>query len=143
MNPEVCWQLLRMEDFTGPEMHEMLRIRCAVFVVEQRCFYQDPDEIDEKAMHLVGRENGRLVAYGRYFPEGDWTRLGRVLTVLDRRGVGLGRALIAKALDHIGQGPVLIFAQSHLQRLYSEFGFVAVGDEFLEDGIPHQRMERR
>jgi ElaA protein len=139
---QLTWIVKTFGEFSGAEMHEMLMVRSQVFVVEQRCFYQDPDAIDEIASHLLGYQQGRLVAYSRYWHEKEWVRLGRVLTTLDQRGRGLGRCVIKESLARLGEHPVLIFAQSHLKALYEDYGFAAVGDEFLEDGIPHIRMER-
>jgi ElaA protein len=66
-----------------------------------------------------------------------------VATAEGVRRTGLGRALFQRALDETAQrwtGPVRIMAQSYLTQFYSEFGFSPVGDEFLEDGIPHFYM---
>ena len=39
-------------------------------------------------------------------------------------------------------GAVVLAAQSHLTHVYARHGFVADGDEFLDDGIPHTPMRR-
>ncbi len=41
-------------------------------------------------------------------------------------------------------GPVVLDAQSYLVDWYRALGFQVVGDEFLDDGIPHtpMRLER-
>ena len=39
-------------------------------------------------------------------------------------------------------GTVVLDAQSHLTHVYERHGFVADGDEFLDDGIPHTPMRR-
>lgn len=130
---------------TVAELYELLVLRAEVFVVEQACAYLDPDGRDRAATHLLGRRGGELVAYARWFPEGDRIRLGRIATAGRARGRGLGRALVAAALsriaaDHPGR-PVRIHAQSYLRSFYEGFGFVAVGEPFEEDGIPHRAME--
>ena len=38
------------------------------------------------------------------------------------------------------QSPIKISAQSYLKKFYSSHGFVAKGDEYMEDGIPHTAM---
>jgi ElaA protein len=40
-----------------------------------------------------------------------------------------------------GQG-LRISAQSRLIRFYAEFGFEPVGEDYLEDDIPHREMVR-
>jgi ElaA protein len=37
---------------------------------------------------------------------------------------------------------ITLFAQAHLQGFYSRAGFVGVGEEFMEDGIPHREMQK-
>jgi ElaA protein len=49
--------------------------------------------------------------------------------------------LALAAQQHPGQG-VRISAQSRLRRFYGEFGFEAVGEDYMEDGIPHIEMLR-
>ena len=138
----VTFEALRFDQISGRLMHQILMLRAEVFVVEQKCFYQDPDTIDLVATHLLGWRNDELVAYARWWEEKPWIRLGRILTSPAVRGQGIGRALIKECLGLIGTKAVLIFAQTHLRSLYEEFSFVAVGDSFMEDGIPHLRMER-
>ena len=40
-----------------------------------------------------------------------------------------------------GQG-IRISAQAHLERYYGRHGFVAVGEPYIEDQIPHLQMWR-
>ena len=69
-----------------------------------------------------------------------------MITSSAARGTGLGRELVRRAVAEAealfpGQG-IRISAQAHLQRFYGAFGFLAVGDEYMEDGIPHIEMLR-
>ena len=72
--------------------------------------------------------------------------IGRVSTVGAGRGIGLGRELVARAIAAADQvwpgGAIRISAQTRLERFYIEFGFVAVGPPYLEDGIEHTEMLR-
>ena len=69
---------------------------------------------------------------------------GRVAVALDWRGRGVGRALVAEGLARCAQAwpgrGVRISAQAHLERFYAGYGFVRVGDTYLEDAIPHVEM---
>jgi ElaA protein len=71
--------------------------------------------------------------------------MGRVITAPEARGSGLGRALVAEgwhAARPVAGPRHRISAQAHLQGFYGGFGFVPVGDPYLEDDIPHQEMIR-
>ena len=69
-------------ELTTNQLYEILKLRSEVFVVEQKCAYQDLDNKDEKALHLVGEENNKIIAYTRIFKKGDYftnSSIGRVL----------------------------------------------------------------
>lgn len=135
-------------------VHELQRIHMArqqVFVVEQDCVYLDADEADEVCWHLAAWREGEaeLLAYARIVPPGvkyAETSIGRVITSAAARGTGLGRELVRRAVAQAeaifpGRG-IRISAQAHLARFYAGYGFSTVGNEYLEDGIPHIEMHR-
>ena len=129
------------------ELVEIFEARTSVFVVEQTCAYQEVDRTDFDGLHVRVIENHQLVAYARIYLSQDGVHFGRVLVVSDERGKGLGRTLIEGLLEAIqerfpGQ-PVHIQAQSYLTSFYASFGFEAVSDEYLEDGIPHIDMVKQ
>ncbi len=137
------------DELTNSELYQLLRLRSEVFVVEQDCVYQDVDNKDQKALHVLGIKNGELVAYTRIFKPGDYFKnasIGRVVVNQDQRKFGLGKLIMQASLAVIEQKfpnePIEISAQSYLLKFYSELGFNAFGDEYLEDGIPHKRMVR-
>ncbi|MNH44400.1 putative acyltransferase [compost metagenome] len=48
-----------------------------------------------------------------------------------------------EAAEHCWPGvPVYLSAQAHLQGFYARHGFEAVGEEYLEDDIPHIGMRK-
>ena len=123
--------------------------RQQVFGIEQQCIYLDADGYDEPAFHLAAwapsdrmpRAYARLVDPGLKYPE---PSMGRVITTAAARGTGLGRELVRRAVAHAaeafpGQG-IRISAQTRLVGFYAEAGFVALGEPYLEDGIPHTEM---
>ena len=146
------WRIKAFDQLQPEELYALLELRSAVFVVEQNCVYQDHDGVDQRALHLwcaasdAGNDPSGILAVARLIPPGvlyPEASIGRVATAEGVRRTGLGRALFQRALDETTQrwtGPVRIMAQSYLTQFYSEFGFYAVGDEFLEDGIPHFYM---
>lgn len=146
----VHWHWSRFEELTLQGLYDLLALRQRVFVLEQGP-YLDADGLDQQAWHLLGRdEQGRLLAYLRVVDPGfkyEEPSIGRVVTDAAVRGTGMGRLLVAEGVagcDRLWPGlNVRISAQSHLQRFYGAFGFEPVGDEYLEDEIPHIEMLRR
>jgi ElaA protein len=146
----------RLQELSAMDWHAVLAARTAVFIVEQNCPYQDADALDALSWHLLGYRQGALAAYLRVVDPGQkpghadrlYTEpsIGRVLTISACRGLGLAKALLQEGLSGCarlfpGQG-IRISAQAYLQKFYHDFGFQPVGNEYLEDGIPHVEMRR-
>lgn len=117
--------------------------------MEQNCAYQDCDGKDQKSWHLSGYNNDTLVAYSRLIPPGvsfAEVSIGRVVSNKNFRMTGAGKELMRRSVLHcealFGKQPIRIGAQKYLKRFYEGFGFVDVGKEYLEDGIPHLEMVR-
>ncbi|MDC8757727.1 GNAT family N-acetyltransferase [Janthinobacterium fluminis] len=147
------WQWLTFEELSKTELYRLLALRQEVFVLEQRCLYQDLDGRDLDAWHLLGWQTVdgkrslaaslRCLAPGAKYPE---MSLGRVLTAPAARGTGVGRQLLAQGIARAErQFPghaIRIDAQRYLERFYQSFGFVSVGAPYDEDGIEHIDMLR-
>jgi ElaA protein len=131
---------------TAAKLYDVARLRQDVFVVEQQCPYPDLDGRDPEAGtgHVLLEEDGALVGYARVLDGPSEWRVGRVVLAPGARGRGMADTLMTAALDHcLAVDPardVVLDAQSPLTRWYAGFGFVADGEEFLEDGIPHTPM---
>jgi len=146
----IDWRFARFEELSPHEVHDLYRLRVAVFIVEQDCVFQDVDGVDTQCWHLLGHSNGDLVAYCRFVPPGvKYTEpsIGRVITAPSVRGTGMGRVLMREAMKRAerlwpGQ-PLRIGAQAHLERFYNEFGFTKSSEPYDEDGIMHIEMEMR
>lgn len=143
------WYFLDFSALQLMQLYDVLRLRSAVFVVEQACVFHDIDGQDPQAMHLLGYDAGSLVAYARCFgPEMKFAPvvLQRVLVHPAWRGTGQGHGLVRQALHHVqgqwGSQPVRISAQTHLQKFYQQHGFEPMGPPYLEDGIAHIGMLR-
>ena len=131
------------------ELYEILQLRSEVFVVEQDCVYQDIDFKDQKALHVFGYKNNKIVAYTRIFKSGDYfdnASIGRVLVVASERKYGFGhdlmKASIAAINTHFKVTEITISAQKYLKKFYESHQFTQVGEAYLEDGIPHIRMDK-
>ena len=129
------------------DLYQILRIRSEVFVVEQDCVYQDIDNKDKNAIHLYYKENDQIVAYTRIFKAGDYYEnpcIGRVVVSKKDRGNDLGKKIMIDSMEYIKQNikgeKIELSAQKYLDKFYKDLGFYKIGEDYLEDGIPHQRM---
>lgn len=131
------------DELIGSEVYEILKSRAKVFMFEQKIWYLDMDNIDYKAQHLFLEENGEVLAYLRAFFEenSEVIHIGRVLSVEHNKG--LGTSLMQKAIEHFkiqGIKEIRLNSQMTAVRFYEKLGFIAVGEEFIEAGIPHIKM---
>lgn len=147
------WQLCRLEALSAQQLYGIFSARESVFVVEQNCPYQELDGLDFQAEHLIAWANNSksasVAAYLRILPpETRFTEpsLGRVLTTATYRGLGIGRALMEKALHHLEaaypEHDIRISAQVYLEKFYGSLHFKVVSDIYMEDDIPHVEMVR-
>ena len=66
------WDVTQLNGMDALLLHDVLRLRVDVFVVEQQCAYAELDGLDAEATHVVGRTaEGGLVAYCRILPPQD------------------------------------------------------------------------
>ena len=135
------------EELTKQELYALLQLRSEVFVVEQDCVYQDIDGKDQKALHVLGFKEDKLVAYTRLFKPGYYFKepsIGRVVVVKKERaykyGYDIMKASIKAIEENYNTSLIKISAQVYLKKFYSNLGFVAVGETYLEDDIPHIAM---
>jgi len=135
------------DELNTSELYAILRLRSTVFVVEQNCVYQDMDNKDQQALHVLGYINKQIVAYTRCFGPGiyfDHSSIGRVIVCPTKRGLGLGHQIMSQSIAAVKmqykQTKITISAQSYLREFYQAHGFLQQGSEYLEDGIPHIKM---
>ena len=128
-------------------LYQIIRLRLEVFVLEQNCIYQDLDNKDQKAIHLVGEEDGKLIAYTRLFKKGDYfenASIGRVIVKKESRKKDYGKTIMQKSIEELknehNEENIEISAQKYLTKFYLDLGFKKIGDEYLEDNIPHIKM---
>jgi len=131
------------------ELYDLLELRSEIFVVEQNCAYQDLDGKDQKALHVIGTKNNKIVAYTRIFKAGDYLEqacIGRVVVKDGERKHGYGldimKATIKAIEEQLRETTIALSAQTYLKRFYNSLGFQETGKEYLEDGIPHVMMVR-
>lgn len=141
------WKYKKFDKLTNIELYDILKLRNTVFVVEQNCVYLDTDDKDLQSWHLLGYEQNQIIAYLRILPPGlsyKEASIGRVVTHPHFRKNGYGIELmktgIEKTLEQFNTYSIKISAQCYLLKFYSNLGFIAVGEEYLEDDIPHIEM---
>lgn len=149
MEKELSWKVSRFDELTRDELYEILHLRCKIFVVEQDAPYLDMDYKDQKALHLQGYVDGRLVAYCRLFSAGgyfDEACIGRVIVAQEYRKYGFGHELMKRAVEIeeslLGEKKITISAQLYLKKFYESHGFKQTSEMYLEDGLPHIQMRK-
>lgn len=135
------------DQFTIHELHDVFQLRSEVFVVEQDCVYQDIDGKDLKALHVIGKKDGKVVAYTRCFQPGIYfeeASIGRVVVAQEARKFKYGHEIMKASKEaiatHYNTETIKISAQTYLLKFYQSHGFQQLGEGYLEDGIPHIAM---
>jgi ElaA protein len=143
------WKIKRFEALSINELYDLMQLRSEVFVVEQNCVYQDIDGKDQKALHVIGEDNGKIVAYARLFKPKDYfeqASIGRVVVKETSRANKLGHILMREAIQaietHFEETKITISAQLYLKKFYESHGFFQTSEMYLEDDIPHIEMKK-
>lgn len=133
-------------ELTRDELFEIYKLRVLVFIVEQKCFYQEVDDADADAYHLWLKDEKGIQAYARVLPPGavfPEASVGRVIAA--KRRCGLGTQIVGAAIDTaknmLNADRITIEAQVYARALYEKVGFRQTSEEFIEDGIPHIQMQ--
>ena len=117
-------------------------IRGAVFLAEQ-CVPEELewDGLDPFCSHVVAwNDAGEAIGTARMQAEG---KIGRMAVLREWRGRGVGFAILQRLLElaaRKGLTRVTLAAQMHALGFYERAGFHAIGDRFLDAGIPHRMM---
>ncbi len=135
----------RFGELTADELYRILRLRVAVFVVEQNCPYMETDDRDRDALHVWLEDENGIAAYLRVMDRGvmsEYVSIGRVVAARRRQGLGsrILREGIRAAVDCYHVDRIYLEAQTYAEGLYAKQGFRRISDVFFEDGIPHVKM---
>lgn len=133
------------DELSLEELVDIYKYRVSVFVVEQKCPYQEIDDADKVAYHVYLKDDEGIVAYARVLPKGvtfDEVSIGRVIATKRRCGYGtrIVQEAIKVAKEKWNADVIKIEAQVYARGLYEKQGFVQTSEPFLEDGIPHIEM---
>lgn len=139
--------ILPFGDINGPTLHEIYRLRTAIFVVEQKCAYQEVDAHDPRSLHLVARLEQKLIGTARVCPPGTVypeLSIGRVAVSQKHRKAGVGKKIFAAALqaaqEHFPGQRIKLQAQCYLEAFYASFGFETISEPYPDVGIMHVDM---
>lgn len=118
-------------------------VRKAVFVDEQGVPEAlEWDGLDAGGRHLLAEDAlGGPIGTVRLLGDG---HIGRMAVMPKLRGKGVGRALLDEVLRLARRhemGRLYLNAQVAATGFYERAGFRQVGEEFMDAGIPHRRME--
>lgn len=138
------------DELSTRELYEILKTRFEIFVTEQECLYQDLDDKDQDAIHVfcwnnVGRVAGCLRVFWKDFDKAAGVaQIGRVVTLEHGKGIG-GKLLhegVVVAKEQLKAKKIYLEAQEYAIGYYAKEGFEVISDVFMEDGIPHVKMEK-
>ena len=142
----IKWVYKDYADLSRDELYEILSLRQEVFIMEQNCNYLDADNYDLQSSHLMAYKNNQLIAYMRIVSAGVIylnISFGRILVKKEYRNLGVGKELLKRGVGLFSPETILVMsAQVYLIKFYEYFGFHSVGEEYLEDEIPHIKMIR-
>ena len=138
------------DELTLAELYDFLKLRTDVFMLEQKADDEEMDGRDDEptTRHLWIADDRGCAAYLRLLrnehPEHRDAHLviGRVATRADRRGEGLTRRLMERAIAEAPGEAIMLHAQDYVVGLYARFGFEPFGELYDEAGIPHRSMYR-
>lgn len=129
------------------ELYGLLQLRSEVFVVEQTCIYNDLDDLDQLAWHLILKKDNRVAGTARILPGGTrfpQVSIGRVVVSPHFRRRNFGKLVMQEAMkfafSHFAASEIKISAQLYLERFYEDLGFRRITEIYDEDGIPHIGM---
>jgi len=146
------WFCLPFSDLSTQQLHDVLKLRMDVFVVEQNCAFAEIDGYDtlDDVQHLLGYQNGHIIAYARLLPAGvkyNIPSIGRVVTHAKYRKDGLGHQLMKtanlRARNLWPDRDIFLQAQQHLEQFYMSHGFKTCSEVYMEDDIPHVDMIKK
>ena len=78
------------DELTLDELYDLIKLRIAVFVVEQECPYMDTDDLDQAAIHLWFEDESSIIACLRILDRGiksEYVSIGRVVCIKRRQGI--------------------------------------------------------
>lgn len=147
----MTFEIYSFEQMDKQLLYDILAHRLEVFVLGRGDIYRDLDYFDQKALHMVARdEAGVIQGYVRMLPSAlhydgyAENAFGRLSVRETARCRGLGSELVRRACDYLTANDdckaVRISAMAYLEKFYAELGFVRTSDVFDIQGVEHITM---
>lgn len=116
-----------------------------MFVDEQAIPREDEfDSHDAACIHVLIYDPHQAVATGRV-DLAQAGKIGRIAVLREHRGKGVGSLVmnvLEAAATNNGVAKTWLHAQARVAAFYESLGYVARGENFVEDGITHVLMEK-
>ncbi|BAL84636.1 putative N-acetyltransferase domain protein (plasmid) [Selenomonas ruminantium subsp. lactilytica TAM6421] len=125
---------------------DAMAIRQEVFVDEQG-FHDEFDDIDSIAHHLILYVDKQAAGCCRLFPskrENTYV-MGRLAVRKQFRGKAYGKLILQEAEKWLCQQNIRtleLSAQVRVKPFYETLGYIASGEEYLDEYCPHIHMEK-
>lgn len=134
---QIKWEIKHFSELTALEYHNMLKLRVAVFVIEQECSYPEVDGLDPNCYHLIATDSfkNEIIGTARIIPQKflfDEVSIGRIVIALPYRRQKLGTKLLSHCIEFINtrysnsSQPVRIAALKYLEHFYHVFQFKSI-----------------
>lgn len=123
---------------------EAKRIREKVFVEEQG-FKNEFDKQDEQSWHLVAYDYQTPIGCARFYAEDGVLVFGRIAVIKEKRNKHLGSYILhelEKKAKELGYQKVTLSAQVVAKTFYEKNGYVAYGQEYMDEFCPHIHMKK-
>lgn len=142
------YKIEKLDSLSPREVHDMLKVRVDVFVVEQECAYPEIDGSDPDCWHVLGKDSAAgILSVARIAPAGvvySEASIGRVAVAKKARGHQYGIQIMEEAIsfckNRLKSPSIKIAAQLYLQNFYNSLGFEQISETYLWDGIEHIDM---
>jgi len=129
------------------EVEAAKELRVRVFSGEQGISRDSEiDGLDPASTHIVAVRRGTIVGTCRLrFPRGQ-CKLERMVVAENLRRTGIGTELLEGAEREAlrqGASELILHSQREVEGFYAACGYVAEGETFLSEGIPHVQMRKQ
>ena len=128
---------------TSIYFNDAYAVRKQVFMDEQG-FSTELDETDKIATHVILYDNDKPIATGRIYQENDEYHIGRICVLQAYRKNHLA-SIVMQTLEEIGfkqTDTIYLSAQLQAKGFYEKLGYLAYGDEYMDEHCPHIMMKK-
>lgn len=128
---------------TQQEYVDHFMVRGQVFIIGQNIDWEiEFDGLDGECVLFNAYLDNHVVGAARLYHN----KVGRVATLNEHRGKGVGKALMAfieQYAKQAGMTELILNAQLYVKDFYTKLGYQAVGEIFQEAEIDHVKMIKR